>query len=156
MNRDTAIEIIVKAHTMKEGRLDYWVAKVLGIPFSDDFKPTSDWSQGGKIIQTEGIDLHQIKSKGYQLFETRHFRESLGDVIKFMPSFGKDMIIRPKPPGKYEGQWLARMSTDHHPFGWEFIEFRSPTPLIAAMRCLIVSKLCEKYEVTYVELREKK
>ncbi len=62
------------------------------------FKPSSDWSQGGPIIEREGITItHQTT------------------------------------------QWAAQTDDDYFAYG--------PTPLIAAMRCFVVSKLGDEVEV---------
>jgi len=64
------------------------------------YTPSTDWAQGGPIIEREGIEL---------LCETLGFR------------------------------WVA--SPQKGP------EWRGPTPLVAAMRCYVVSKLGDEVDV---------
>jgi hypothetical protein len=78
-----------------------------------DWAPSTDWSQGGPIIEREGIGLIQ-------------YRE--GEVDP------EDV-----------GTWCASYVPDA--FGLEGISFHGPTPLIAAMRCFVASKLGDEVEV---------
>ena len=77
------------------------------------YSPSSDWAQGGPIIEREGIG---------------HFCNRTTKIgTRFKPDAGAD--------------WRAFEYNKHgvHYFG--------PTPLIAAMRCYVTSKLGEKVEV---------
>jgi hypothetical protein len=71
------------------------------------FRPSTDWAQGGPIIQREGISI---------------------DCIRW--------------DGKVDG-WIATLPT----FDEAKYEEPSPTPLIAAMRCYVISKLGNEVEV---------
>lgn len=78
-------------------------------------RPYSEqWSQGGPIIEREGIEIN---------------------VRNWSPSPGCRL------PGKYE--WSARLcfvrQTECKQFG--------PTPLIAAMRCYVASKLGDEVDI---------
>jgi len=64
-----------------------------------EFSPSTDWAQGGPIIEREKI---QIKENGY-------------------------------------GHWFAKIGKG----SW----MRGPTPLIAAMRCYVASKLGDEVEL---------
>jgi hypothetical protein len=85
-------------------QLDYMVGCALGlvaklhgvIPFS------TDWSQGGPIIEREGINIIQ------------------------------------------SGSWFAEMDADH---SGGVIYAEGDTPLIAAMRCYVASKLGDEVEI---------
>lgn len=82
-----------------------------------DFKisPSTDWAQGGPIIEREGIfpTLTDIK------------RDDNGSV-----SFTR--VFRAKTPAQY-------LDHDEGVYG--------PTPLIAAMRCFVASKLGDEVEI---------
>ena len=66
--------------------------------FGEAWKPSTDWSQGGPIIEREGLTItHQ------------------------------------------QNQWAAQTDDDLFAFG--------PTPLIAAMRCYVASKLGDEVEL---------
>lgn len=82
---------------------DYWVKRCETYPF-DHFthvwQPTTNWSQGGPIIEREWIGIEAWNE---------------------------------------ESPWRADKSGEHEQFG--------PTPLIAAMRCFVASKLGEEVEV---------
>ena len=68
-------------------------------PDNQEFKPSTDWAQGGPIIERERIE------------------------------------VRP-----YDGiKWIATDNLTNHTVG--------PTPLIAAMRCFVASKLGDDVEI---------
>lgn len=106
---------IMKTSELTGAALDWAVAKidwnahdddtnVLMVTVGDDngwkYNPSTDWAQGGPIIEREGIEL---------------LCESLGFRWVAMPQRGP--------------------------------EWRGPTPLIAAMRCYVASKLGDEIEV---------
>ena len=71
-------------------------------PYCQEFKPSTDWADGGPIIEREGIDLKRIT----------------------------------------DSLWEAEINAnDYHN------RKNGPTPLIAAMRCYVASKLGEEIEV---------
>ena len=74
-----------------------------------DFKPTTDWSQGGPIIERERIATE---------------------------------FLRWNPDDRQVGVWEA----EHYEYG-KSSKRHGPTPLIAAMRCYVASKLGEEVEV---------
>jgi len=102
----------VKTSELTEAALDWAVAKcqeaAAGLPAGywtgavarGNFNPSTDWSQGGPIIEREGIAI-----------------------------------------GKGDEQWaaFANADTEEGTLG--------PTPLIAAMRCYVASKLGEEVDV---------
>lgn len=67
--------------------------------------PSTDWEQGGPIIERESMTLTPFDDK-----------------------------------------WEARCKSDI-PLAVKFIERRGPTPLIAAMRCFVASKLGDEVEI---------
>ena len=67
----------------------------------DPYKPSTNWAQGGPIIEREGISLDKM-------YDTP--------------------------------EWCASMENTKG--------YRGPTPLVAAMRCFVASKLGEEVEVT--------
>ena len=98
--------------------LDWAVAKCIGIEmvglffwgkgdldareYGPGFKPTTDWADGGPIIEREGINIIQC------------------------------------------GSWMAEMDAD---YSGGVISAEGPTPLIAAMRCYVASKLGDEIEI---------
>ena len=79
-----------------------------------EYSPSTDWSQGGPIIERDGVNLSQ--------------------------EFGGSEGSFAKPTG-----WMARiykLGGPINPTG-----YRGPTPLIAAMRCLVASKLGDEVEI---------
>ena len=96
----------MKTEELTGAALDWAVAKCEGIHLIVDFtqyKPATDWAQGGPIIERELI------------------------AIRFI----------------CEGRWESWWS------GWpkSFQVVYGPTPLVAAMRCYVASKLGEEVEV---------
>jgi hypothetical protein len=97
----------MKTSELTGAALDWAVAEIEAIPSSTEakrafYKPSTNWAQGGKIIEREGIDL--IKQDGYWDADDN-------------------------------GQ--AQMSC----------MVSGPTPLIAAMRCYVASKLGDEVDV---------
>ncbi len=70
---------------------------------SGDLQFSTDWSQGGPIIEREAIQI---------------------------------------TPDEYKGTWTAYMTNGGEPY-----EGTGPTPLIAAMRCYVASKLGDEVEI---------
>lgn len=96
-------------------QLDWMVAKCEGIRLeyglTDDERYSTDWSQGGPIIEREKIDL----------FTEKNASES----------------------------WIAsvaRYQNNNRLIGWRIHQY-GPTPLIAAMRCYVASKLGDDIEI---------
>ena len=71
------------------------------------YEPSTDWAQGGPIIEREKIHLFQQE------------------------------ILEP--------EWTASLPREHK-VGWRLIQY-GPTPLIAAMRCYVASKLGDEVEL---------
>jgi len=101
----------IKTSELKGVALDWAVAMCAGEEVSlikgqletrwtdDGWKPSTDWSQGGPIIEREGMSIGMVNE-----------------------------------------HWQAHLSEFHL-----FIE--GPTPLIAAMRCFVASKLGDEVDV---------
>jgi hypothetical protein len=82
------------------------------------------------------------------VLELRHYNEALGDVKEFLPSFKREMVRRPTKPHKLDGLWVARISRGTgQTILWNKTDNLSPTPLIAAMRCYVASKLGDTVEI---------
>lgn len=79
------------------------------------WRPTTDWSQGGPIIETK-IDCLRKRSKAEEA-----------------------SLAHPNPNFKFKAEIFADIDGYFCAFG--------PTPLIAAMRCYVASKLGEEVEV---------
>lgn len=102
--------MIIKTNEIDGAALDWAVAKCNGIEweqgdldageYGPGFKPSTDWAQGGPIIERERITVVAMPDGSWQ-------------------SQGKD--LRP--------------------------HFHNPTPLVAAMRCYVASKLGDEVDV---------
>jgi hypothetical protein len=107
--------MIIKTSELQGAALDWAVAKAEGFTANQawthgkvalwkgrayKYAPSTDWSQGGPIIEREGIEL---------LCESFGFR------------------------------WVASPQKG--------LEWRGPTPLIAAMRCYVASKFWDEIDV---------
>lgn len=80
------------------------------------YAPSTDWEQGGPIIEREEIELHVLAS---WIAVELHPTYKLGDM------------------------WEANI----WPPDRDLITFCGPTPLTAAMRCYVASKLGDEVEV---------
>lgn len=98
--------------------LDWAVAKCEGYDaldwFWDDyaakeFMPSTDWSEGGPIIEREGVSLNHLTITEDHQRWAAHAKATIKDV---------------KPRANY-----------------------GPTPLLAAMRCYVASKLGDKVDI---------
>lgn len=78
-------------------------AKFCGTWLSHSYSPSTDWAQGGPIIEREG------------------------------------MLIRPQPGYNLWEAWKHGADEDHFSVG--------PTPLVAAMRCYVASKLGNEVDI---------
>ena len=101
----------MKTSDMKDAALDWAVAKCAGAVGAEDrlpwYCPSTDWAQGGPIIEREGMGVWM-----YQWNEQ----------------------------GEPEDGWYAEdKDGDHVRTG--------PTPLIAAMRCYVASKLGDEIDL---------
>ena len=104
----------VNTNNLQGAALDWAVAKCEGhgIGSLDDpwFAPSSDWAQGGPIIEREKI------------------------ALTWYPD---------------DKEWIAGVDFQHPRFSnvIAYEEQYGPTPLIAAMRCYVASKLGEEVDV---------
>lgn len=87
---------------------------------NDAFKPSTNWAQGGPIIEREGLGLE-------------YDREWMYDPAAQDPDDEPDNGDR----------WRA----DYNVGGYQHLSEYGPTPLIAAMRCYVASKLGDEVEV---------
>jgi hypothetical protein len=85
------------------------------------FAPSTDWSQGGPIIEREGISLRPIRRPGHELD---------GQCLAHIDHGNTGTMV----------QWVKRESFSRH-------YWRGPTALIAAMRCYVASKLGDEIDV---------
>jgi hypothetical protein len=89
--------------------------------YLSEYEPSTDWSQGGPIIEREGINIRTIRKEGHAM----------------------------------HGEWLA--AYDHGNTGttvqwvkrecWPKHYWKSPSILVAAMRCYVASKLGDEIEI---------
>ena len=115
----------VKTNELTDLALDWAVAKCEERPHSYAvtgqppftavvFTPSTDWAQGGAIIEREKISLEHLYGAG---------------------DAGADV-------------WVAAVTCADKKFGGvERFEEEGPTPLVAAMRCYVASKLGNEVEV---------
>ena len=75
---------------------------------------STDWSQGGPIIEREGIDLY---------------------------------CNVPTNPAHKDPSWRGSWRARYHRCGYGTDMSHGPTPLIAAMRCYVASKLGDELEI---------
>lgn len=101
----------IKTSELQGAALDWAVAKCEGHDMEyfqvvDAYLPSTDWAQGGPIIEREGINIERVNN---------------------------------------HGRWEAWTPAPERRSG-EAVE-QGPTPLIAAMRCFVASKLGDEVEV---------
>ncbi len=112
----------IKTSELTGAALDWAVAKCEGVKLkyglTDDERYSTDWSQGGPIIEREFISLDYDKDWVYD------------------PS-----NVDPDDEPDNGDRWIA------WPLGDETKSQYGPTPLIAAMRCYTASKLGDEVEV---------
>ena len=105
----------MKTFELTGAALDWAVAKCEGVEFTYEdhpahelicFKYSTDWAQGGPIIEREGINLENNPSRCH---------------------------------------WIASTPAPEHRNG--AVETVGPTPLIAAMRCYVASKLSDEIDI---------
>lgn len=108
------------------------------------YAPSTRPAQAWPIIERVGIDIHQYKRRLYELVtyhkgdENRPEYEMVARHTIYGPS---RYTKRAAAIGPNHLKWMARLSEDYHPFGWTPADFMSDTPLQAAMRCYVASKL---------------
>lgn len=81
----------------------------------------TDWSQGGQIIDLEGILLRPIRKPGHEMH---------GQCLAMYDENNTDTIVR----------WVKRTDWPRH-------YLSGPTPLIAAMRCYVARKLGDEVNI---------
>ena len=98
----------MKTSELQGAALDWAVAKCEGITLGVVyyFQPSTNWAQGGPILEREGINLEHNPSRCH---------------------------------------WIASTPAPEHRNG--AVEVTGSTPLIAAMRCYVASKLGDEVEI---------
>lgn len=89
--------------------------------YCNDYRPSTKWAQGGLIIEREGILLRALRNPGHTLD---------GQWLAMYDSTNTGTMV----------QWVKRTDWPRH-------YLAGPTPLVAAMRCFVASKLGEEVEV---------
>lgn len=120
--------INIKTASLTGPALDWAVAKCVDDGLADftaagwRFNPSVNWSQGGPIIEREGITVSRTDQKSY----------------------------------KGQMPWVAYLIEHLFEDEYEHEYQHGPTPLIAAMRCYVASKLGDTIEVpsTLADLAE--
>ena len=113
----------MKTNELTKAALDWAVAMAENWAGADfEVKPYStDWAQGGPIIEREGILLRPIRKHGHGMdgnWLAMYDGENTGSMV----------------------QWVRREDWPRH-------YFKGSTPLIAAMRCYVASKLGDDVEI---------
>lgn len=124
----------LKTAELTGAALDWAVAQIEGQGFyrtTDpdldrpyNYAPSTDWSQGGPIIEREGILLRPIRCTGHSMDGTwlaMYDRTNTGTFVQWVEFLFKD--------------------TNRRRF------WRGETALIAAMRCFVASKLGDEVDV---------
>lgn len=127
----------MKTSELTGAALDWAVAKCEGaeVEYIDDgitkcllikplgrYSPSTNWAQGGPILGREGIEVR----KGNPLYFPK----------------GNEKV------DYYEDLWIARKVQEHLPPGMRGVyEKWGATPLIAAMRCYVASKIGDEVEI---------
>lgn len=136
----------VRTATLEGAALDWAVAKCEGIsvvwmpmaPCGDleiiddmglSFNPSTNWAQGGPIIERENITLLRANSTW--------------DGQQNIPAWfaETDIYVGHNVVESYEGEYMAPSFIIEEASG-----AYGPTPLIAAMRCYVASKLGDEVE----------
>lgn len=110
----------VKTSELTSAALDWAVAKCEGVRLehglTDDERYSTEWAQGGPIVEREGIGINS-KTNDHSL-------------------------------------WAAGLAYPRRVMRWSKAELvygyclqRGPTPLIAAMRCYVESRLSDEVEI---------
>jgi len=90
------------------------------------YSPSTDWSQAGPIIESEGINLRAVRKEGHefdgQWLAMSASRAGTGEMVRWVKFFWNG--------GKQER-----------------CRWQGETPLVAAMRCYVASKLGASVEV---------
>lgn len=96
-----------------------------GVPYDmrigNVFHPSTDWAQGGPIIEREGISLRPIRRPGHELD---------GQCLAAIDHGNTGTLV----------QWVKRETFSQH-------YWKGPTALIAAMRCFVASRLGDEVDV---------
>jgi hypothetical protein len=113
----------IKTYELTGAALDWAVAKCeVGAEFISEIDDphfySTDWEQAGPIIEREGIEI----VRGNNLYFPKGNEQG----------------------NYYEPLWIARLSLMDLEQGFKF---RGTTPLIAAMRCYVASKLGDEVEI---------
>ena len=102
----------MKTSELQGAALDWAVAKCEGLSsytaILEEFNPSTDWAQGGPIIEQEKIEIHK------------------GNPLYF-------------PKGNEHGEFYEPL--------WLAGKQHGQTPLIAAMRCYVASKMGDEIEL---------
>lgn len=105
----------MKTSELTGAALDWAVAIAFNpAPEWGKWNPSTNWAQGGPIVEKEGIDLHRMNSK---LWSAMWWADNSG------------MVKNPAQRFKHN------------------IQISGSTPLIAAMRCYVASKLGDDVEI---------
>lgn len=115
--------MVAKAEGKKPG-YEYTLFDPIVFVGDDEYDPSADWSQGGPIIEREGIGL--LYDAGSACRKPSWFATT-----------DDQCTIESYEGEHFDPAFLVAESAGT----------RGPTPLIAAMRCYVVSKLGETVEV---------
>jgi hypothetical protein len=127
----------IKTSELTGAALDWAVAKCEGLLAPDGIRLseeycdslghnqdgdfTTDWAQGGPIIEREGINIRAIRKEGHSLdgkWLAAYDHGNTGTMV----------------------EWVKRTDFPRH-------YLAGPTPLVAAMRCYVASKLGDTVDI---------
>ena len=131
MEKPLCKSVLCNTSSLEGAALDWAVAKCEDAVMADTmaetgcifegYKFSTDWSQGGLIIEREGVYLRAIRKTGHPMD---------GSWLAQPTDTNTGTIV----------QWVERTDWPRH-------YWSGSTPLIAAMRCYVASKLGEQVEI---------
>jgi hypothetical protein len=116
----------IKTSELKDAFLDWAVGYIMGeklrildrqIVWPEDYTPSTDWAQGGPIIERETLGV----------WWATHFVDGEGV--------------------EYGNHWYCETGCTDENVNETYHNATGPTPLIAAMRCYVASKLGDEVDV---------
>lgn len=130
----------VKISQLSGDALDLAVAKCegnTGVFGIDGYSPSCDWSQGGAVIDRESISVFRCDDEN--LVDAKGFCTN-----KYRPVWAAVLGDRHSTGQSYNGYgeecgFTYEISADE--------VVKGPTPLIAAMRCYVASKLGDEVDI---------
>lgn len=113
----------MKTSELTGAALDWAVAKCEGLPFTHG---DCEYSLDGRVFQRGGCSVERRYSTNWA---------QGGPIIE------REAVQL--TPDEYKGTWTAYTTREGEPY-----EYTGPTPLIAAMRCYVASKMGDNIDIS--------